>query len=312
MAKKTKKKPTLPHRMCGTQYYHLTLCDKFPELRKRRVEIQARIDTILSSPQASRRLAVRENAIVTIPIVVHVVYRTQAENISDGQISSQLDVLNRDYRRLNPDWTNTPDVWRGLASDAGIHFELAKRDPSGQATDGITRTKTTKTEFNIDNAVKARRTGGADPWPSDKYLNLWVCSLGGGLLGYAQFPGMPPETDGVVILNTAFGTTGSVQEPFHLGRTATHEIGHWLNLNHIWGDTNDCSGTDHVADTPPAVTANTGKPTFPRVTCHNAPNGDMFMNYMDYVDDDSMYMFTSGQVARMRATLDGPRNSFNP
>jgi len=152
--------------------------------------------------------------------------------------------------------------------------------------------------------------GGADAWPTDKYLNLWVCDLGNGLLGYAQFPGGPADTDGVVILNSAFGTIGSAASPFDLGRTAVHEVGHWLNLNHIWGDTSDCTGTDHVPDTPGAQLPNYNKPVFPHVTCTNGPNGDMFMNYMDYVDDDSMVMFTTGQSARMQATLAGPRSSI--
>jgi hypothetical protein len=111
----------------------------------------------------------------------------------------------------------------------------------------------------------------------------------------------------VVILNSAFGTTGTATAPFNLGRSATHEVGHWLNLHHIWGDTEDCTGTDFVADTPNAQHPNFGKPTFPHVSCSNGPNGDMFMNYMDYVDDDSMVMFTAGQVVRMHAALEGPR-----
>jgi hypothetical protein len=141
-------------------------------------------------------------------------------------------------------------------------------------------------------------------------LNIWVCTLGGGLLGYAQFPGGPLATDGVVILNTAFGTSGTATAPFNRGRSATHEIGHWLNLRHIWGDTEHCEGTDFVTDTPNAKQPNFGKPTFPHVSCSNGPNGDMFMNYMDYTDDDSMFMFTAGQVTRMSATLDGPRSSL--
>ena len=131
-----------------------------------------------------------------------------------------------------------------------------------------------------------------------------------GLLGYAQFPGGQPETDGVVINYKAFGTTGTAQAPFNLGRTATHEVGHWLNLRHIWGDTSDCSGTDFVDDTPKAQRQNYGTPTFPHISCNNAPNGDMFVNYMDYVDDEAMFMFTTGQVERMAATFLGPRIGF--
>ena len=140
---------------------------------------------------------------------------------------------------------------------------------------------------------------------------MWVCQLAGGLLGCAQFPGGPAETDGVVILYTGFGTTGTAAPPFDRGRTATHEIGHWLNLFHIWGDDGTgCNGTDEVGDTPNAAGPNFGCPAFPHVTCSNGPDGDMFMNYMDYTDDTCMFMFTAGQVTRMQAALDGPRSSI--
>ena len=140
-----------------------------------------------------------------------------------------------------------------------------------------------------------------------KYLNMWVCALSGGLLGYAQFPGGPSATDGVVINTLAFGTSGTAEAPFDLGRTATHEVGHYFNLRHIWGDTEDCSGTDFVADTPNAAGPNYGTPAFPTVSCGNGPNGDMFMNYMDYVDDAAMFLFTAQQVVRMRTALDAAR-----
>jgi hypothetical protein len=108
-------------------------------------------------------------------------------------------------------------------------------------------------------------------------------------------------------LDTAFGTTGTAAAPFNLGRTATHEVGHWLNLRHIWADTEDCNGSDLVADTPNSEGPNYGKPRFPHVTCNNGPNGDMFVNYMDYVDDDTMVMFTAQQVVRMRTALESAR-----
>ncbi len=238
--------------------------------------------------------------VVTIPTVVHVVYHTEVENVSDAQIKSQIKVLNRDFRKKNPDRTKVPAAWSGLVADSGVKFKLAK----------ITRTQTNRVEFDADDSVKSSGTGGVDSWPTNKYLNVWVCTLAGSLLGYAQFPAGPPATDGVVILNTAFGTVGTAASPFHLGRTATHEIGHWVNLRHIWADTEDCSGSDFVADTPNAEGPNLGKPTFPSISCGNGPNGDMFMNYMDYVDDDAMFMFSLGQVERMHAALEGPRKSF--
>jgi hypothetical protein len=293
-------------RTCAQQIVHELLVETDPGYRARRLKVEDEVRKAINSGLAMRTVA----KLNTIPVVVHVVYRTAAENVSDAQINSQIKQLNLDYRAKNPDVKKVPDAWKSLVVDANIEFALATKDPSGAKSNGITRTKTTVSEWGPDDTVKAAKKGGADAWPRDRYLNLWVCSLGQGLLGYAQFPGGAAKTDGVVILNTAFGTTGSVAAPFNKGRTATHEIGHFLNLRHIWGDRNDCSGNDFVADTPPAQAANTGKPKFPHITCNNGPNGDMFMNYMDYTDDDTMFMFTVGQVARMNATLAGPRKAL--
>jgi hypothetical protein len=291
-------------RRCGTMAVHYSLLEIDPNFRRRLFDIErATARRMMAPPQALRA----RRAPVTIPVVVHVLYSTGSENISDAQIKSQVKVLNKDFRAKNKDKNKVPPVWKGLVTDARIQFALASKDPDGKATSGITRTPTSKTSFAGDDSVKSTSTGGTDAWPTDKYLNIWVCSLDGGLLGYAQFPGGPADTDGVVILNTAFGTNGTARAPFSLGRTATHEIGHWLNLRHIWGDTEDCSGSDLVADTPNAGEPNYGKPSFPHVSCGNGPNGDMFVNYMDYVDDNSMYMFTTQQVARMTVALEGPR-----
>jgi hypothetical protein len=293
-------------RTCGQMVVHELLAETVPEYREARLKAEEETRERIDSGRAMRVVG----RLITIPVVVHVVHRTARENISDAQVKSQLDVLNRDFRAKNPDRSKVPDVWKGLVIDSKIQFELAKRDPSGKRTSGITRTATTVGAFGADNSVKFKRRGGVDAWPADRYLNMWVCNLGDGLLGYAQFPGGPARTDGVVILHTAFGTQGTARAPFNRGRTATHEVGHFLGLRHIWGDRNDCTGNDFVADTPPARQANTGKPKFPRITCNNGPSGDMFMNYMDYVDDAAMFMFTAGQVARMNATLDGPRRKL--
>jgi hypothetical protein len=208
--------------------------------------------------------------------------------------------MNKDFRATNPDKSGTPAAWKGLIADTRIKFKLVK----------VTRTKTAKTSFTTDEGVKKASTGGIAPITSKTHLNVWVCPLGGGLLGYAQFPGGPSATDGVVINYQAFGTSGTAMAPFDKGRTATHEIGHYLNLRHIWGDTPDCSGSDMVADTPNAAGPNFGTPAFPHVTCGNGPNGDMFVNYMDYTDDKGMFMFTSQQVTRMRTALDTTRSGL--
>jgi hypothetical protein len=286
---------------------HFYLLETFPSFRKNLLALEHRTVARLRTAEAARATP------YNITAVVHVVHNpaAPAEKISPAQVKSQIAVLNRDYRATNSDKTKTPAVFSGLVADPMIEFALATKDPSGETTTGITYTETDQTSFSDrDNPVKSKSTGGIAAWDTKKYLNIWVCTLSGGLLGYAQFPGGPVKTDGVVILNTAFGTTGSAADPFNLGRTTTHEIGHFLNLRHIWGDLPNCNGDDLVDDTPGAEKPNFKKPTWPHVSCSNGPNGDMFMNYMDYVDDDSMFMFTPGQVARMQATLDGPRKGL--
>ena len=252
--------------------------------------------------------------VARITAVVHVLYRTAAENISDDQVRSQIDVLNADFRARNTDLDQVPVPFAGRVGDALVEFALATRDPDGRQTSGITRTRTRREAFDGDIATldqEIKVESGATAWASDRYLNLWVCTLGSGLLGYAQFPGGPADRDGVVILNTAFGTTGTVEPPFDRGRTATHEVGHWLNLLHIWGDDDlGCRGSDSVSDTPNQAGSNGGCPDFPRLSCRNGPHGDMFMNYMDYTDDACMFLFTRGQVSRMHAALAGPRASL--
>ncbi len=300
--------PTPPiRRTCGAMQQHFQLLETNPSFRKNQVDLEHACQLRL------RTAALARVAPYKITCVVHVVHNpaSSTEKISEAQVKSQIAVLNRDFRATNADKSKTPAVFSGLVADPMIEFALATKDPTGQATNGIIYTETTQTSFSDQgNPVKFKASGGAAAWNTKKYLNIWVCTLSGGLLGYAQFPGGPVNTDGVVILNTAFGTNGSATAPFNLGRTTTHEIGHYFNLRHIWGDTPDCSGSDLVTDTPNAEDANFGKPTWPLVSCSNGPNGDMFMNYMDYVDDDAMFMFTPGQVARMHATLDGPRKSL--
>ncbi len=303
--KAKREKPAPLRRMCGCMQAHFRLLEQDPNFRAR----QQALERATARRMVSAALA-RAGAPITIPVVVHVLFNTAAENISVAQIKSQIEVLNKDFGARNTDKNKVPTAWRGLVTDSGIKFALARKNPAGNPTTGITRTQTTRTSFGTNDSVKSTAAGGIDPWPTNKYLNIWACTLGGGLLGYAQFPGGPPQTDGVVILNTAFGTKGTATPPFDLGRTTTHEVGHWLNLRHIWGDTEDCRGGDLVADTPNAEGPNFGKPVFPHVSCVNGPNGDMFMNYMDYVDDEAMFMFTAQQVARMSAALEGPRNSI--
>jgi hypothetical protein len=271
-----------------------------PQLAKVRADIDAHAHSYEEAVAANPNAKI--NAVVTIPVVVHVVYNTATQNISDAQIQSQITILNNDFRKLNADRTLVPSGFSSLAADAEIQFCLAQRTPSGAATNGIVRVSTSTTSFVDDDRVKSASTGGSTTWDASKYLNIWVCPLGNSLLGYAQFPGGPASTDGVVCTYTAFGNTGTATAPFNRGRTGTHEVGHYLNLFHIWGDDGtSCSGSDLVSDTPNQADEHYGCPSFPQVSCSNGTNGDMFMNYMDYTDDACMYMFTTGQKTRMQA-----------
>jgi hypothetical protein len=283
---------------------HRQLAAEDPEYRARRRQIELEVREVLART-ADEGL---RTGIVRIPVVVHVVWSAAAQNIPDARIHEQIAILNADFRRTNADAGLVPAAFTGVAADARIEFALAVRDPACNPTTGITRTETNVTGFTSATRqdVKSAATGGADPWPRDRYLNLWVANFTGTLLGFASFPGGPAALDGVVIRTSAFGRTGATA-PFDLGRTATHEVGHWLNLLHIWGDdqleANTCSFSDECADTPNQAVARTGTPAFPSVSCGNGPNGDMFMNYMDYVDDAAMFMFTADQSARMHASL---------
>ena len=242
------------------------------------------------------------NGKIVIPVVVNVLYRTATENISDAQIQSQIDVLNKDFTATNSDFGSIPSLFSGVAANFDITFELVKTN----------RKATTKTSWGTRDAMKSTKKGGLDPTTPTTTLNLWVCTIVGGILGYAQFPGGSSATDGVVCDSKYFGVTpdsGSAY-PYNLGRTATHEVGHWMNLRHIWGDAT--CGSDLVADTPTHNTANYGVPVYPHLsTCTGTPV-EMTMNYMDYTDDRGMYMFTNGQKSRMSAIFvsGGARAAF--
>ncbi len=243
------------------------------------------------------------NGIISIPVVVHVVYNTASENLSTSQIQSQITILTEDFRRQNSDANGT---WP-QAADTEIEFCLASVDPNGNATSGITRTSTSVTSFSSNDNVKFDASGGKDAWPAADYLNFWVCDLSGTLLGYAQFPGGSPSTDGIVCDYLYVGNEGTATAPFDLGRTATHEVGHWLNLRHIWGDGN-CNFDDFVSDTPTSDASNGGCATG-HVSCGTV---DMVENYMDYSNDACMNLYTDGQKTRMRAIFDtgGARESL--
>ena len=240
------------------------------------------------------------NGKIQIPVVVNVLYKTTAENISLAQIQSQIDVLNKDFNATNSDFNQVPATFSAVKANVGISFVL----------DAVNRKYVNKTSWGTNDAMKKTSTKGIAPTSPTTKLNLWVCTIGGGILGYAQFPGGSSATDGVVIDSKYLGTTGRATAPFNKGRTATHEVGHWMNLRHIWGDAT--CGSDLVSDTPTHNTANYGIPAFPHYsTCSGTPI-EMTMNYMDYTDDAGMYMFSNGQKNRMLSIFasGGARFSF--
>ncbi|MEE3037013.1 MAG: M43 family zinc metalloprotease, partial [Bacteroidota bacterium] len=292
-------------RNCVTTEYNLQLLNDNPEFGQKLVDLEQATNhysEILS-------LLSTTSEIYTIPIVVHVLYNSDSENILDDQIFSQIDSLNKDFRAQNADISTVPDAFQPVVADVGIEFCFASVDPQGNPTDGINRVFTSTTSFSYSgNDMKFSSSGGVDAWNTSDYLNIWVCNMNGGILGFAQFPGGSAATDGVVVDYEYFGSIGSATYPYNLGRTLTHEVGHWLNLRHIWGDS--YCGDDFVDDTPTQETSNGGCQTFPHVTCNNGPNGDMFMNYMDYSYDSCLTMFTTGQKNRMIAALTTSRSSL--
>ena len=281
------------HRGCASHEVHEQQLRENPELAAKMQEIERFTQNAITNG----RLV---NGKIQIPVVVNVLYRTAAENISLTQIQSQIDVLNKDFNATNSDFNQVPTVFSGVKANVGISFVL----------DAVYRKSTTKTSWGTRDAMKKSTQGGINPTSPTTKLNLWVCTIGGGILGYAQFPGGSSATDGVVIDSKYLGTTGTATAPFNKGRTATHEVGHWMNLRHIWGDTT--CGSDLVSDTPTHNTANYGLPAFPHYsTCTGTPI-EMTMNYMDYTDDAGMYMFSNGQKSRMLAIFasGGSRFSF--
>jgi hypothetical protein len=274
---------------------------KNPDIRKRQALTEARINRYIEQEKQAFKGRTAP-PVYTIPVVVHIIYRTNAQNLSNQRVYEQLQVLNEDYRRTNSDAGNVPSDFAGIVADTEIEFCLATKDPSNNATTGITRTQTTVTNIGGGSSYYSTAAGGINIWDPTKYLNIWVCELGGGVLGYTYTPGGAPNgADGVVIGYQYFGKTGA-SAPYNGGRTTTHEVGHWLNLQHVWGAGNGgCNQDDGVSDTPLQDQSNGGCPSHPSASCGSS---DMFMNYMDYVNDNCMNSFTVGQKTRMRAAID--------
>ena len=266
----------------------------------------------------------KSNHVITIPVVFHIIHTGEpigtGSNISDDQIYSQLDILNEDFRLMNADSLDDTHPFWFYTADTEIEFCLAQQDPNGNATTGITRTLSSMPHFGVTNRddIKYTADGGKDNWDPTQYLNFWTFKAdpAWSILGFATFPSdlaTDPDLDGVAQIYNATGIHPDNKPDNNLGRTATHEVGHWLNLHHIWGD--EACGDDFCADTPEHEGENYGCPTFPHrpyntCTPGTYENGEMYMNYMDYVNDNCMVMFTLNQSDRMDAALFGARSGL--
>ena len=302
-----KNKDEVNYRRCGTLEYEQYLRSKDPMYDIKKEEVMKTIAAKEKEIEAAKANGNPQPfASYIIPIVVHVVWNTTAENVSDAKVNAMIAQLNADWARTNSDAGNTPAVWQPpVAANMEIQFCLATTDPSGNPTTGIIHKNTSVTTFPIGD-VQSNATGGSDPWDVNKYLNIWSCDLGGGLLGYGQFP--PISSSYGTAVN--YCTVGSLTNPgtcgaFAYGRTLSHEIGHCFMLSHIWADDNGaCTSSDNVADTPNQADATSGCFSFPHTdACSPTSPGIMYMNYMDYSDDMCYNMFTTGQKTRCQSAI---------
>ena len=297
-------------RKCGTEAYIEALKQQHPDFEQLQQQAEQAVQQVLQQQKPNEQYL--RQATITIPVVFHVLYNSSTQNISDEQLISQLNILNADFRRQNADAANTPSYFKPFAADTEIEFCLATIDPNGDPTTGITRTQTSRTSFSYTtDDAKYTSKGGKDAWDRSQYLNIWVCKVDDNILGYATPPGAPAATDGVVVHYATVGAPpfNRFASNYNLGRTATHEVGHWLGLRHIWGGGSSCNDSDNIADTPNQYEENTGCPTGIVISCDNAPYGDMYQNYMDYTDDACMNLFTQGQAAYMQAVLGTSRGT---
>jgi hypothetical protein len=292
--------PGITHaqRACSSFSYHQRELQKDPSVATNMEAIEAFTRQYTSD---RNNIAAREQqgTIFKIPVVVHILFHYPEEQfaVSDEQVAKQIDILNKNFRRMNADTNLTPSYFKPLAADCEIEFQLAISDPSRKNTNGIIRKYSPIAEWEDNDDVKFSSRMGDDAWDSKSYLNIWVCNMRR-VAGYATMPGGDVSKDGVVISYNVFGPTSSVAG-LDQGKTAVHEVGHWLNLRHLWGD--DYCGDDNVHDTPVQGGYNYGCPSGKHITCNNGPNGDMFMNYMDFTNDACLNMFTKGQKTRMWA-----------
>lgn len=296
--------PLYAQRSCGTPQAIKDAEIKYPQRAALYQKMQQQIakENILQTFSRGGEVAV-------IPVVVHIVLKNPGQ-VSDEQVQSQINVLNTDYNAENADSSKIPTVWKSLFGNMRVEFCLAERTPDGNPSNGIERVTTDVTTFSITDAVAAVKhvsSGGANAWDTKKYMNIWVCNLESGTLGLGTPPGLyPDDEDGIVVQYNAFGTTENLQSAFNEGRTCTHEVGHYFNLLHPWGDGDgSCSPGDGIDDTPPESEPVYGCPVFPVLSDKCSPDypGVMFNNFMGYANDSCMNLFTLDQVKRAQSAL---------
>lgn len=282
---------------CGTTEAMKKAFERDPELYKEYLKNEAELKEQDQKAYANGYAENNRSAmppVYIIPVVFHILHQNGTENISDAQIFDQMRILNEDYRKLNADNANTVAAFTGISADCEIEFRLAQKDPSGNCTNGIDRIFTAETNVGDDGSK-------LNQWPRNKYLNVWVVkTISSGAAGYAYLPGTTAAAnDGIMILSTYIGSIGTGAT--FRSHALTHEIGHYLNLNHTWGGTNnpgvDCSGTDNVSDTPQTEGWTTC--TLTGATCGSPL--DNVQNFMEYSYCSTM--FTAGQKTRMRTAL---------
>ena len=302
-----------PQRICGTMDYLHNQELNDPQVKLALQQLQDYTNKWVTT-YPDYLIKGRTN-VVTIPVVVHIVWNSSDQNLPNQRIYEQIEILNRDYSGQNPH--SMGGFPNSLKTNTLIQFVLAKTAPDGNPTNGILRIHTNKTSFTKnDDAVKFTAQGGDNAWDPNKYLNIWICKLSGGLCGYAQFPyqsrsGGVNSTYGLVIHYEYFGLTGTTY-PYNGGGTTSHELGHCFNLFHIWGDDssnpyqctsgNCCEGIDYCNDTPNQSVATSGAPTGIVVDAwsSNSP-GINYQDFMDYTFDEAYANFTPDQALRMQA-----------
>lgn len=316
----------IAQRQCGAEMIKDNLINRDPanaaKLIHRSVQIKAQTEAYTTTYEGAK---LKTTSGVTIPVVFHIILTSAQQTQIGGttgiiqRLQSQLNVLNEDFEKRNTDTNLIPTAFKPLAANTQIQYGLAHRKPDGTSTPGYQIITTTTNTF-VFPAINAKTTsqGGADAWDPNRYLNIWVLNLGGALLGFTvprSLVGMGYSFQelGVVLNFGAFGKRSSQLQYFlsgyDRGRTLTHEVGHYFELEHTWGDDNgQCPATggidDGIADTPPQASESTGNPVYPKLdACSPNSPGVMFMNYMDYSNDASLYMFTTGQSNRMNSML---------